>query len=266
MLNSGKYSYVGVAPLPLEAMFVPSMSSTSSPPGTNPTFSATSASPSSSGKATPASMTLLFGTLVIFSSIFAAFLLLCFFWQYRRAQRRVVVLEYDETIGTYKSVPKMWEVWTQHEPGGSQRHWESFRVSCATTSPGALFLRLAEDPAKNVQPLSANVERAPRVNHDNPEPMTSRASNLRRFAFRRPTPTPHTEVPPHSDVEVAASVPMSNLHMTFIIAMPHRDPPNRRQSVLSQGTSVNGDWGNREYAIGIYHAPFREESSAESSV
>jgi len=54
--------------------------------------------------------------------------------------------------------------------------------------------------------------------------------------------------------------------MTFIIAMPHKDPPNRRQSVLSQGTSVNGDWGDREYAIGIYHAPFREESSAESSV
>ena len=80
-------------------------------------------------------MTLLFGTLVIFSSIFAAFLLLCFFWQYRRAQRRVVVLEYDETIGTYKSVPKMWEVWTQHEPGGSQRHWESFRVSRAMRPP-----------------------------------------------------------------------------------------------------------------------------------
>lgn len=94
--------------------------------------------------------------------------------------------------------------------------------------------------------------------------MTSRASNLRRFAFRRPTP--HTEVPPPSDVEAAASVPMSSLHMTFIIAMPHKDPPNRRQSVLSQGTSVNGDWGNREYAFGMYHAPFREESSAESSV
>jgi hypothetical protein len=134
--------------------------------------------------------------------------------------------------------------------------------SCDHLPWRAPFLRLA-DPTENVQPLSANVERAPRVN---PEPMTSRASNLRRFAFRRPTP--HTEVPPASDVEAAAaSVPMSSLHMTFIIAMPHKDPPNRRQSVLSQGTSVNGgDWGRREYAIGIYHAPFREESSAESSV
>lgn len=94
--------------------------------------------------------------------------------------------------------------------------------------------------------------------------MTSRASNLRRFAFRRPTP--HAEVPPPSDVEAAASVPMSSLRMTFIIAMPHKDPPNRRQSVLSQGTSANGDWGDREYAIGLYHAPFREESSAEGSV
>jgi hypothetical protein len=202
----------------------------------------------------------MFGTLVILCSVFAVFLLLCFFWQYRRAQRRGVVLEYDETMGTYRGVPEMWEVWTQHEPSWSQRNWESFRVSRATTSPGAPFLRLA-DPAENVQPLSANVERAPRVN---PEPMTSRASNLRRFAFRRPTP--HTEVPPPNDVEAAASVPMSSLRMTFIIAMPHKDPPNRRQSVLSQGTSVNGDWGDREYAIGIYHAPFREESSAESSV
>ena len=139
MLNSGNYSYVGVAPLPLEATFVPSMSSTSSPPGTNPTFSATSASPSSSGNPTPASMTLLFGTLVIFSSIFAAFLLLCFFWQYRRAQRRGIRLEYDETIGTYKGVPKMWEVWTQHEPGESQRDWETFRVSRRVRPPLALY-------------------------------------------------------------------------------------------------------------------------------
>ena len=78
-------------------------------------------------------MTLLFGSLVIFSSLFAAFLLLCFFWQYRRAQRRGLVLEYDDTIGTYRGVPKMWEVWTQGEPSGNQRDWESVRVSRATS-------------------------------------------------------------------------------------------------------------------------------------
>jgi hypothetical protein len=103
------------------------------------------------------------------------------------------------------------------------------------------------------QPLSADVERAP---HVNPEPTTSRTSNLRRFAFRRPTP-PLTEVTP------PGSVPTSRLRMSFIIAMPYADPPNRRQSVLSQGPSVNGDWGHREYAIGIYHAPFLEESSVQ---
>jgi len=151
------------------------------------------------------------------------------------------VLEYDETIGTYRGVPKMWEVWTRGEPSGTQRDWEG-----------------------GVRPLSANVERAPRVS---PDPMTSHASNLRRSlreAFRRPTPT--TKVPPPGDMETEATIPMSRLRMTFIIAMPCADPPNRRQSVLSQGPSVNGNWGHREYAIGIYHAPFREGSSIENSV
>jgi len=179
------------------------------------------------------SMTVLFGSLVVFSSLFAALLLLCFFWQYRRAQRRGppggAVLEYDEAQGTYRGVPKMWEVWTQSEPSGSQGDLES------------------------ITPLSADVERAPRIN---PESTTSsRASNLRRFAFRRPIPP--TEVTP------PGSVPTSRLRMSFIIAMPCADPPNRRRSVLSQGPSVNGDWGRREYAIGIYHAPYLEESSVQ---
>ncbi|KAH9067586.1 hypothetical protein EDB87DRAFT_10196 [Lactarius vividus] len=191
-----------------------------------PTFTSTG----DSGKR-PASMTLLFGSLVVFSSLFAAFLLLCFFWQYRRALRGGLVLEYDDTIGTYRGVPKMWEVWTQGEPSGDQRDWKSIR------------------------PVSVDVERAPRID---PEPTTtSPPRRSPRRAFRHSAPTP--EAPP-PDV-AASSAPMSTLRTTFIVAMPCADLPNRRQSVLSQGLSVNGDWGLREYAIGIYHAPFREDSS-----
>jgi hypothetical protein len=101
------------------------------------------------------------------------------------------------------------------------------------------------------QPLSVDVERAPRVN---PEP----ASHSRRLlwnAFRRPDP------PPDDDLRAVGAAPGSSLRVSFIIAMPCADPPNRRHSVLSQGPSVKGGWGNREYAIGFYHAPFREESS-----
>ncbi|KAI9465315.1 hypothetical protein BJY52DRAFT_1246484 [Lactarius psammicola] len=192
-----------------------------------PTFT-----PSGGSGKRPASMTLLFGSLVVFSSLFAAFLLLCFFWQYRRAQRRGLVLEYDETIGTYRGVPKMWEVWTQGEPSGSQRDWES------------------------VRPLSVDPESALRVNPEPTASPTSHPHRSLRCAFRRPAPPP--EAPPRRD---SPDAPMSSLRTTFIIAMPCADPPNRRQSVLSQGPSVNGDWGQREYAIGIYHAPFREESS-----
>lgn len=175
-------------------------------------------------------MTLLFGSIVVFCSLFAAFVLLCFFWQYRRAhQLRGVLLEYDEAMGAYRGVPKMWEVSTQDEPSGGQRSWGS------------------------VRPLSVDdVERAPEPT----TPPTSLPRRSLRDAFRR-----SVQPPPQATaegLEAAASVPMSSLRMTFIIAMPCAEPPNRRQSTLSQGTSVNGSWGHREYAIGIHHAPFRE--------
>jgi len=209
--------------------FVPPFPSTSS---TFSTDSPTPTHPSASGQnGTSQSMTLLFGSLVVFSSLFAAFLLACFFWRYRRALRRRagLVLEYDETIGTYRGVPDMWEVWTQGEPSGSQGDWGS------------------------VRPLSVDVERAPRVN---PEPTAPHSRRLLWNAFRRPDPPPDD-----GPGGGAASAQGSSLRVSFIIAMPCADPPNRRHSVLSQGPSVNGDWGNREYAIGIYQAPFREEGS-----
>ena len=111
------------------------------------------------------------------------------------------------------------------------------------------------------QPLSADVERAsPRVNPEHKTP--SPASRSRRSlwnAFRRADLFPEVPQPPGDGPGGAAASP-SSLRTSFIIAMPRADPPNRRHSVLSQGPSVNGDWGNREFAIGIYHAPFREES------
>jgi hypothetical protein len=79
-------------------------------------------------------MTLLFGSLVGFCLLFAASLLLCLYWRYRRAPRRGVVLEYDETMGTYRGVPNMCEVWTQGEPSGGQGDWGSVRVSRVTPS------------------------------------------------------------------------------------------------------------------------------------
>lgn len=201
-------------------------------------------------------MTLLFGSVVIISSLFTAFML-CFFWRYRRALYRGIVLEYDETIGAYRGVPKMWELWAQGEPSGSQRDWGSVRVSRTTT--GVPFVQVKA--AENTQPLSVDLERAARVN---PEASTSPACHSRRLLrnpFCSPDPPPEAHPPDDGPRPVAAAAPLNSLRMSFIIAMPRVDLPNRRYSVISQGPSVNGDWGNGEYAIGIYHAPFREESS-----
>ena len=40
------------------------------------------------------------------------------------------MLEFDESKGTYKGVPEMWEVWIQDEPSGDRHwEWENIRVS-----------------------------------------------------------------------------------------------------------------------------------------
>ena len=120
-------------------------------------------------------------------------------------------------------------------------------------APLAHLLLQAAKSGRNAQPLSVDVERAPRVNL---EP----ALHSRRLlwnAFRRPDPQPDAP-PPDDGLGAVAVAPGSSLRVSYIIAMPCADPPNRRHSLLSQGPSVNG-WGNREYAIGFYHAPYREE-------
>lgn len=43
------------------------------------------------------------------------------------------MLEFDESKGTYKGVPKMWEVWIQDEPSGGHWEWENIRVSLVFT-------------------------------------------------------------------------------------------------------------------------------------
>jgi len=120
------------------------MSSTGTSPLTNPsspttnTSSSTATSTSTSGASagnptgTPASATLLFGFLVIFVALFTAFLLLAVLWQYQRRRRDAassqIMLEFDESKGTYRGVPKMWEVWIQDEPSGGHWEWENIRV------------------------------------------------------------------------------------------------------------------------------------------
>jgi len=112
------------------------MSSIPSPPSPSPLTTQTINPTSTSGTTTigsgsPASATLLFGFLVIFVALFAAFLLLAIFWQYHRRRRAgaAIMLEFDESKGTYRGVPKMWEVWVQDEPSGDRWEWESIRVS-----------------------------------------------------------------------------------------------------------------------------------------
>ncbi|KAI0302394.1 hypothetical protein B0F90DRAFT_212636 [Multifurca ochricompacta] len=203
----------------------PSISSSSTDvPTPTPTAS------SGSGKdATPASATLLFGILVIFLALFAAFMLLGFFWHIQRRRRRDVVLQFDEENGVYRGVPKMWEVWTKDENGGSPGEWE------------------------NIRPLSLDVNRAPPGKVISPE---SRLRPWLRNPFYRSTAPPP---PPQEEAQldsVGAGAPVNGIRTSFIIAMPYAGTPNWRRSMLSQASHVETSWQHREYAIGTYRPPF----------
>lgn len=125
------------------------MSTTSSPPSPTFTSSPTSGSTGGSGKDTPTSATLLFGLLIIFATLFMAFLCLGFFWRLRHRRRSAVLFESDDevrrTYSTHRRVPKLCEVWTQDEAGRNQWDWESIRVSCAIpvphTTPSSALLK-----------------------------------------------------------------------------------------------------------------------------
>jgi len=53
------------------------------------------------------------------------------------------MLEFDESKGTYKGVPKMWEVWIQDEPSGGHWEWENIRVSLVSTRKIYFYLYCA---------------------------------------------------------------------------------------------------------------------------
>lgn len=152
------------------------------------------------------------------------------------------MLEFDESKGTYRGVPKMWEVWVQDEPGGDRWEWESIR------------------------PLSVDADHTS-SSRQATSPQLRPGGTWSRL-FRRgpvPLPLPRSSQPPeeaqqqsHGPGAEAASL-ISDVRMSFVIAMPHVDTPNRRQSTLSQFSRVGENWWRKEYSIGTYHPPFREE-------
>jgi hypothetical protein len=59
-----------------------------------------------------------------------AFVLMGFYWNFRRRLREGMALEFDEARGTHRGVPRLWQVWIQDEP--SEWVWENIRVSDAS--------------------------------------------------------------------------------------------------------------------------------------
>jgi len=205
-----------------------SSSSSSSPP------SSSTSSVSNNGE-TPASTTLLFGFLVIFAALFAAFLFLGFLWQYQRRRRRRAG-DLDEGRGAdKKAVPKLWEVWAQDEFSGDPWSWESIR------------------------PLSIDVGGGSSAS-------TTTRSRRRwpRSLFRRqPVPPAPPQPQPHDNTgaEGLALNMHGGLKMSFVIAMPHIGAQNRRRSEISHLSRAEEIWRGREYAIGrMYHPPFWERA------
>ncbi|KAH9956481.1 hypothetical protein BC827DRAFT_1270852 [Russula dissimulans] len=208
-----------------------------SPSLSSPSSTTSSGSDSSS---TPASTTLLFGFLVIFVALFAAFLFLGFFWQYQRLRRRRAA-DLDEGRGAdRKTVPKMWEVWIQDEFSGDRdpRSWESIR------------------------PLSVDVGHGPSSGQA-AAPTLTRSRRWPRNLFRHQPvpPAPPQPQPPNNSTgaEGQALSMYGSMRMSFVIAMPHTDAPNRRRSEISQVSRAE-IWRGREYAIGMYHPPFWERA------
>ena len=104
------------------------MSSSSLSPSSGSIASSTPAPTTSfgGGGGTPATGTLLFGFLVIFAALFAAFLFLAFFWKIQQRRRS----EFGPEVGEIGRVPKLWEVWIRDEASENQSNWESACVSC----------------------------------------------------------------------------------------------------------------------------------------
>jgi hypothetical protein len=115
-------------------MSSPSISSSPSST-TDPTTSIPTASASSgAGAGVPTTATLLFGFLIIFSAIFAAFLFLAFFWKIQQRRQTAFLPEFDDIRGTNRGVPKLWEVWVRDESSEKERNWENTITTTTTVS------------------------------------------------------------------------------------------------------------------------------------
>jgi hypothetical protein len=107
------------------------MSSPSISPGPSSTTDSITSTPTASdssgagGGGAPATATLLFGFLVIFAALFAAFLFLAFFWKIQQRRQTAFLPEFDDVRGSNRGVPKLWEVWVRDEPSEKEWNWEN---------------------------------------------------------------------------------------------------------------------------------------------
>jgi hypothetical protein len=104
------------------------MSSPSISPSSSSTTDSITPTPTSSsgpGGGAPATATLLFGFLVIFAALFAAFLLLAFFWKIQQRRQTAFLPEFDDIRGSNRGVPKLWEVWIRDEASEKEWNWEN---------------------------------------------------------------------------------------------------------------------------------------------
>lgn len=226
----------------------PSSSSTTDSITSTPTTS----SGSGAGSAAPAMATLLFGFLVIFAALFAAFLFLAFFWKIQQRRQTAFLPEFDDIRDSNRGVPKLWEVWIRDEPSEKEWNWEN-----ATT------------------PLSVDVGRI--RTEQTVSPPTSRSRRHWPSLFRRrPARPPRSQAAQQQQqqrldapvtvhgvtgAEEATAGLISGVRVSLAIMMPHPETPDRRRSENSQVSRVveqQQNWRRREYAIGIYHPSFRE--------
>ena len=126
-------------------MSSPSISSGSSSTTGFTTPTPTASDPSGAGGGgggAPATATLLFGFLVIFAALFAAFLFLAFFWKVQQRRQTAFLPEFDDTRGSNRGVPKLWEVWIRDEPGEKVWNGENTTTTvsfCAVKSPATIL-------------------------------------------------------------------------------------------------------------------------------
>lgn len=96
-----------------------------SPSSTTDSTTTTTFNSSGAGGAAPATATLLFGFLVIFAALFAAFLFLAFFWRIQQRRQTAFLPEVDDSRGSNGGVPKLWEAWIRDKNSQKEWNWEN---------------------------------------------------------------------------------------------------------------------------------------------